>query len=118
MAVKEKKYLQQVMDLKNLRSKKKLIPPHALANFEIQKYYQNEPRFYEIYSRDNLYDKIKDGTYAINLDYHSDIGTHQVALYILNNKVTYFDSFGVGRIPKEIKSFISEFTIVKNIFSI
>ena len=33
--------------------KKKLIPPHPLTNFEIQTYYQNEPRFNGIYSRDN-----------------------------------------------------------------
>ena len=31
-----------------------LIPPHALTNFEIQKYYQNEPRFNGVFSRDNL----------------------------------------------------------------
>ena len=26
---------------------------HPLTNFEIQKYYQNEPRFNGVYSRDN-----------------------------------------------------------------
>ena len=31
-------------------------------------YYQNEPRFNELYSRDNLPDKTKDGAYGINLD--------------------------------------------------
>ena len=31
-----------------------LMPPHLLKNFEIQKYYQNEPRFYGVYSRKNL----------------------------------------------------------------
>ena len=28
--------------------------PHPLTNFEIQKYYQNEPRFNGVYSRMNL----------------------------------------------------------------
>ena len=42
-------------------------------------YYQNEPRFNGVYSRDNLPGKIKDGTYAINLDKYSDIGTHWIA---------------------------------------
>ena len=54
------------------------MPPHPLNNFEIQKY-QNEPRFNGVYSRDNL-QKIKDGTYIINLDEYSDIGTHWFAL--------------------------------------
>ena len=81
------------------------MPPHPLTNFEIQKYYQNERRFNFVYSRDNL-TKIKDGAYVINLDEYSDIGTQWVALYVHNN-VTYFDSFGVEHIPKEIKAFIS-----------
>ena len=57
--------------------------PHPLTTFEIQKYYQNEPRFND--SRDNLPEQssaecnsveIKDGAYIINLDEYSDIGTH------------------------------------------
>ena len=90
------------------------MPPHPLTNFEIQKYYQNEPRFNGVYSRDNL-PKIKDGAYVINLDEYSDIGTHWVALYVKNNDVTYFDSFGVEHIPKEIKEFIKNKNIKTNI---
>ena len=80
--------------------------PHPLTNFEIQKYYQNEPRFNDVYSRDDL-TKIKDGAYMINLDKKSDIEIHWVALYGHNNNVTYFDSFRVDHIPKEIKKFIN-----------
>ena len=43
------------------------MQPHPLTNFEIQEYYQNEPRFIGVYSRDNL-PEIKDGAYVINLD--------------------------------------------------
>ena len=35
-----------------------------------------------------------------------------------NNNVTYFDSFGVEHIPKEIKTFINNKNIKKNIFRI
>ena len=90
------------------------MSPHPLTNFEIQKYYQNEPRFNGVYSRDNL-PKIKDGAYIINLDEYSDIGTHWVALYVQNNNVTYFDSFGAEHIPKEIKAFIKRTSHNKNI---
>ena len=65
-----------------------LIPPHPLTNFETQKYYQNESRFNGGYSRNNL-PRIKYGAYVINLDEHSDIGTHWVDLYVHNNNVTY-----------------------------
>ena len=46
-----------------------------------------------------------DGSYIINLDDYSDIGTNQIALYALNNSDTYFDSFGVERIPNKIIKF-------------
>ena len=94
------------------------MPPHPLRNFEVQKYYQNEPKFIGVFSRDNLSNKIKDGTYTINLDEYSDIGTHWVALYVKNNDVTYFDSFGVEHIPKEILKFIGNKNIKTNIFRI
>ena len=81
------------------------MPPHSLTNFEIQKYYQNRPRFNGVYSRDNL-PKINDKAYIINLDEYSDIGSHWISLYVLNNNVTYFDSFGVEHISQEIKAFI------------
>ena len=65
--------------------------PHPLTNFEIQKYYQDQPRFNGVYSRDNL-PRIRDGAYIINLDECYDIGTHWIALHVQNNDVTYCDS--------------------------
>ena len=91
------------------------MPPHPLTNFEIQKYYQNEPKFNGVFSRDNLPNKIKDGAYIINLDEYSDIGTHWISLYVKNNDISYFDSFGVEHIPKEIIKFIGSTLLNKNI---
>ena len=91
---------------------------HPLTNFERMKYYENELRFYGVYSRDNLPKKIKDGAYVINLDEYSHIGTHWIALYLKNNDVTYFDSLGVEHLPKEIKAFINNKNIKTNIFKI
>ena len=65
------------------------MPPPPLTNFEIQKYYNNGPKFKGVYSRDNLPNKIKDGTYVINLDEYSDIGTDWVALHVKNNDITF-----------------------------
>ena len=93
------------------------MSPHPLTNFEKQKYYQNQPRFNGVYSRDNL-PKIKDGAYVINLDWYPDIGTHWIALYVLNNDVIYFDSFRVDHISKEIKAFIDNKNIKTSIFRI
>ena len=52
----------------------------------------------------------------MNLNEYSDIGTRWIALYVLNDNVTYFNSFGVGNIPKEIKIFIDKSIVVTNIF--
>ena len=51
------------------------MSPHPLTNFEVQKYYQNEPKCNSVYSRNDL-PKIKDGAYVINLDEYKSIGTH------------------------------------------
>ena len=93
------------------------MPFHPLTNFEIQKYYQNQPKFNDLYSRNNL-PKIKDGVYVINLDEFKSIGTHWMALYLNTKNITYFDSFGVEHDPKEIRKFIGNKYVKTNIYRI
>ena len=76
------------------------MPLHPLTNFEIQRYYQNEPNFSGVYSRNNL-PKTKDWVYVIYLDEYESIGTHWINLYVNDNNVTYFGSFGVEDIAEE-----------------
>ena len=71
---------------------------HPLTNIEIKKYYQNEPKFNGVFSRNNLL-KIKGKAYDINLGEFKSIGTHWIALYLNGNNIIYFDSFGVEDIP-------------------
>ena len=94
------------------------MPPHNLTNLEIQKLFNNETRFNSVYSYDDLPDKIKDNAYVINHDEYADIDNYWIALYVNNDAVTYFDSFGVKHIPKEIKSLTGESTVSTNIFRI
>ena len=60
---------------------------------------------------------MKDGAYITNLDESESIGTHWIALY-MNVNVTYFDSFGVECIPKEMRKFIGNKNIIINIYRI
>ena len=69
------------------------MSPHPLTNIEVQRYYQDEPKFNGFYSSDNLLNEIKDGVYVINLDEYVDAGTHWIALYKFDNDASYFDSF-------------------------
>ena len=61
---------------------------------------------------------VKNVAYVINLDEYHDIGTHWVALYVNNKIVTYFDSFGVEHITKEIMKLIARKKIITNIYRI
>ena len=94
------------------------MPTHPLKNFEIQKYYQNKPRFNGAYSRNNLPEKIKDAAYVINLDEYADVGAHWIALFGNRNEIVYFNSFGVEHVPEEIKKFIGNKNIKANIFRV
>ena len=115
------------METKNSKNNKKekefSMPLHPLINFEIQKYYQNQIRFNGVCSRDNL-PKIKDRVYVINLEINLvinlviNLGTHWIALQVLNNDVTHFHSFRTEHIPKEIKAFVGNKNIKTNIFRI
>ena len=92
------------------------MPLHPPTNFEIQKYYQNEPRFNGVSSRNNLSKKIKDWTYVINLDEYVDVGTHWIDLFCNRSEIVYFNSFGVEHVPEEIKEFVGNKNIKANIF--
>ena len=102
-------------------SKKKqtlLLPFHPLTNIEINEYYANEPKFNDVYSRNNLPNIIKKGAYVINLDEYENTDKHWIALFVKTNEAIYFDSFGIEHIPKEINKFIGNKNIISNIFRI
>ena len=81
------------------------------------RYYQNEPKFNGVYSRNSL-SKRKDGACTINLDEYESIATHWIALYVNAERVTYLDSFGVENIPKENKKIIGNKNNIGNIYRV
>ena len=83
-----------------------LMLPHPLTNFEIQKYYKNEPRFNGVFSRNNLPTKIKDGVYVINLNEYADVRTHWIALFCNRNEIVYFDSLVLSMFLKKLKNLL------------
>ena len=97
------------------------ISPHPLTNFEIQRYYQNKPRFNGVYSRNDL-PKIIDEAYLTNLKILTI--NQLITLFVTDDKVrapnksTYFDSFRDEQIPKDIKRLIGQRNITANVFTI
>ena len=63
------------------------MPPHPLTNFEIKKYYENEQKFNGVFSKDNLFKKIKDRGYVINFDEYKDVGTHWILYFVKKMKL-------------------------------
>ena len=47
-----------------------------------------------------------------------DIGTHWIVLYVNNKTMTYFYSFGIEHIPKEIEVFIGDKDIRANVYRV
>ena len=74
--------------------------PHPLTNFEIKRYYQNEPKFNGISSRNNL-PKIKRAVDIINRDQYQSIGTHWIIFYMNAENLTHFDSYRVAHFQKK-----------------
>ena len=84
---------------------------------EITHYFDYEPRFNGVFSRNNL-PRMKDGKYVINLDDKNSKGTHWVSLFIDRNTALYFDSFGIKYIPQEVLNKIKDKSIIHSIFRI
>ena len=69
-----------------------------MINIEITNYFNYEPRYNDVFSRNKL-PRMKDGAYVINLDDKNSKGTHLVSLIIDRNLAVHFDSFGIEHIP-------------------
>ena len=82
------------------------MPPHPLTHFEIRKYYENEPRFNGVYSRDSLPKTIKNGAYVINLDKYADVGIHWIALYAKKMKLFTLIALVLSMFLKKLKDLL------------
>ena len=85
--------------------------PRPWTNFQIQKCYQNEPKFHGVYSINNL-PKINNKANVLNVDKFKLIWNHLIDLYTSGNNgsassdAAYFESCEVEHIPKETKKLI------------
>ena len=79
-------------------SKKPLI-----KDLWFKKKFLDSTRFNWPYSEDILPDTIKNGTYVINLDRYSDVGTHWIALYS-KNKITYLKVLVLNIFKKKLQN--------------
>ena len=83
-----------------------------------KRYYENEPRFSGVFTKNNLPKTIKDGAHVINLYEYANVSTHWIALFCNKKEIVYFDSFGVEHAPDEIKEFVGNKNIKANIIRV
>ena len=82
------------------------MPPHPSIDFEIQRYYQNEPRLNVVFSGNNLSKKIKDGAYAINLDEYADVGRNWFAYFVTEMKLLMSIVSVLNMFLEKLKNFL------------
>ena len=70
-----------------------------------------------VFIQETMYTVIKDGAHVINLDECKSIRTHLIVLNVNGDSVTYFDSFGVEYIWKEITKFIGNKNIITSLLN-
>ena len=84
---------------------------------ETPNYFNYEPRFNGVFSRNNL-PRIKDGAYVTNLDDNNSKWTHLASLFIDRMATVYFDSFGIEYVPLQVLHKIRDKSITHNRFRI
>ena len=84
------------------------MPLPILSNIKTAKYFNYDPRFNGVFSRDNL-PRMKDGAYIINLNDKQSEVRHWVSFFILH-------SFGIDYIPQKVLRKIKDKSITHNIF--
>ena len=80
--------------------------PYPLTHVKIIEYYENEPRFNGVYSRDTLPKTIKKGAYVINLDKYADVGTHWIALHLKIMKLLTLIALVLSMFLKKLKDLL------------
>ena len=91
------------------------MPLPILSNIKTAKYFNYDPRFNGVFSRDNL-PRMKDGAYIINLNDKQSGVRRWVSFFIDRNIAVYFDSFGIDYIPQKVLRKIKDKSITHNIF--
>ena len=79
------------------------MSPHPLTDFEIQNYYQNEPRFHGVYYGNNLPEKVKDGAYVINLGEYADVVPIGLLYFVKEMKLFIFQALVLNMFLNKLK---------------
>ena len=89
---------------------------YPISNFKINEILKNDKNYVGVFSKDNVPILKNNQSTIVNLANLNDKGTHWVGMKFINNKLFYFDSYGIPFIPDIIKKQYDK--IITNIFRV
>ena len=79
---------------------------------------KNNKNYIGTFSKNNVPILKNNQSTIVNLANSNDKGTHWIAMKFINNKLFYFDSYGIPYIPDIIKNQYSDDKIITNIYRV
>ena len=89
---------------------------YPISNFKINEILKDDKNYIGTFSKDNVPILKNNQSTIVNLADSNKTGTHWVAMKFINNKLFYFDSYGIPFIPDIIKKQYNK--IITNIYRI
>ena len=89
---------------------------YPISNFKINEILKDDNNYIGTFSKDNVPILKNNESTVVNLANSNDVGTHWIAMKFINNKLFYFDSYGIEFIPTIIKKQYKK--IIVNIYRI
>ena len=89
---------------------------YPISNFKINEILKNDKNYIGTFSKDNVPILKNNESAIVNLADSNKTGTHWIAMKFMNNKLFYFDSYGIEFIPDIIKKQYKK--IITNIYRI
>ena len=89
-----------------------------MSNLKIDEILKNNENYIGTFSKDNVPVLRNNQSTIVNLDYSSGKGTHWISYKRINDKIFYFDSYGVAYIPDIIKKQYPKHKFICNIYRI
>ena len=92
----------------------KLLYP--ISNFKINEILKNNREYIGTFSKNDAPILKNNQSTIVNLANSNDVGTHWIAMQFYNNKLIYFDSYGISFIPDIMKNQYPNSKIITNIY--
>ena len=90
----------------------------TISNFKINEILKNNKNYIAVFSKNNVPKLKNNESTIINLADSNDVGTYWIGMKFINNKLFYFNSYGIPFIPDIIKKQYPNSNIITNIYRI